>query len=112
MLNHSGTATISSANAGSYTITNLAGITIANGVGGTASNYTLTGGTHNFTVNPKVVSIQGNKTYDGNTTISSGDITSLPIQLELQTLVISGGSGTVSSANVGTYFSANIMKEH
>ena len=43
LLNHSGTATISSANTGSYTITNLAGITIANGVGGTASNYTLTG---------------------------------------------------------------------
>ena len=40
-LNHSGTATISSANAGSYTITNLAGITIADGSGGTASNYTL-----------------------------------------------------------------------
>ena len=50
-LNHSGTATISSANAGSYTITNLAGITIADGSGGAASNYTLTGGTHNFTVN-------------------------------------------------------------
>ena len=33
LLNHSGTATISSANAGSYTITNLAGITIADGSG-------------------------------------------------------------------------------
>merc|ERR1711991_1237765 len=75
-LSHSGTATISSANAGSYTITNLAGITIADGSGGAASNYTLTGGTHSFTVNPKVVSIQGNKTYDGNTTISAGNITS------------------------------------
>ena len=53
-LNHSGTATISSANAGSYTITNLSGISIADGSGGVASNYTLTGGTHNFTVNPKV----------------------------------------------------------
>ena len=42
-LNHSGTATISSANAGSYTITNLSGISIADGSGGTASNYTLNG---------------------------------------------------------------------
>ena len=50
-LNHSGTATISSANAGSYTISNLSGISIADGSGGAASNYTLTGGTHNFTVN-------------------------------------------------------------
>ena len=39
-LSHSGTATIGSANAGSYTITNLAGITIADGSGGSASNYT------------------------------------------------------------------------
>ena len=107
-LNHSGTATISSANAGSYTITNLAGITIADGSGGTASNYTLTGGTHNFTVNPKVVSIQGNKTYDGNTTISSGDITSITDTVGAETLVISSGSGTVSSANAATYASAGI----
>ena len=107
-LNHSGTATTSSANAGSYTITNLAGITIADGSGGAASNYTLTGGTHNFTVNPKVVSIQGNKTYDGNTTISSGDITSVTDTVGTQTLVISGGSGTVSSANAATYASVGI----
>ena len=88
-LNHSGTATISSANAGSYTITNLSGISIADGSGGTASNYTLTGGTHNFTVNTKVVSIQGNKIYDGNTTISSGDITSVSDTVGAETLVIS-----------------------
>ena len=108
-LNHSGTATIGSANAGSYTITNLSGISIADGSGGTASNYTLTGGTHNFTVNPKVVSIQGNKIYDGNTTISSGDITSVSDTVGAETLVISGGSGTVSSANAATYASASTV---
>ena len=110
LLNHSGTATISSANAGSYTITNLAGITISNGSGGTASNYTLRAVHMNFTVNPKVVSIQGNKTYDGNTTIGSGDITSITDTVGAETLVISSGSGTISSANVGTYFSANISE--
>ena len=57
-LNHSGTATIGSANAGSYTISNLSGISIADGSGGAASNYTLTGGTHNFTINRRVVSVQ------------------------------------------------------
>ena len=41
-LNHSGTATLSSANAGSYTISNLTGISIADNAG-LASNYTLTG---------------------------------------------------------------------
>ena len=64
--------------------------------------------THNFTVNPKVVSIQGNKTYDGNTTISSGDITSITDTVGAETLVISSGSGTVSSANAATYASAGI----
>ena len=107
-LNHSGTATISSANAGSYTISNLTGITIANGSGGAASNYTLTGGTHNFTVNPKVVSIQGNKTYDGNTTINTSDITAIVDTVGSETLVMSSGTGTLSSANVNNYFSGNI----
>ena len=73
-------------------------------MGGTASNYTLTGGTHNFTVNPKVVSIQGNKTYDGNTTIGSGDITSITDTVGAETLVISRGSGTISSANAANIF--------
>ena len=106
-LNHSGTATLSSANAGSYTISNLTGISIADNAG-LASNYTLTGGTHNFTVNPKVVSIQGNKTYDGNTTISSSDITSITGTVGSETLVMSSGTGTTSSQNAATYTSADI----
>ena len=106
-MNHSGTATLSSANAGSYTISNLTGITIADNAG-LASNYTLTGGTHNFTVNPKVVSIQGNKTYDGNTTINTSDITAIVDTVGSETLVMSSGTGTLSSANVNTYLSGNI----
>ena len=107
-LNHSGTATIGSGNVGNYTITNLTGISIADGSGGAASNYTLTGGTHNFTVNRRVVSVQGSKTYDGNTTISAGNISSVTGTVGSQTLVISGGSGTVSAANVATYSSSAI----
>ena len=106
-LGHSGTATLSSANAGSYTISNLTGTTISDGTG-IASNYTLTGGTHNFTVNPKVVSIQGNKTYDGNTTINTSDITAIVDTVGSETLVMSSGTGTLSSANVNTYLSGNI----
>ena len=50
----SGTASTSSANAGSYTISNLTFISIADGTnGGLANNYTLTGGTHNFMVNQR-----------------------------------------------------------
>ena len=59
-------------------------------------------------MNPKVVSIQGNKTYDGNATISAGNITSVVGTVGTQTLVISGGSGTVSSANAMTYSSSGI----
>ena len=61
-LNHSGTATISSANAASYTISNLRESRIADGSGGAASNYTLTGGTHNFTVNQTSVERNISKT--------------------------------------------------
>ena len=106
-MTHSGTATLSSANAGSYTITNLSGVSLADNAG-LASNYTLTGGTHNFTVNPKVVSIQGNKTYDGNTTINTSDITAIVDTVGSETLVISSGTGTTSSPNTATYASAGI----
>ena len=98
-LNHSGTATISSANAGSYTITNLAGITIADGSGGTASNYTLTGGTHNFTVNPKVISLSGTRLYDATTNAVASDLTTISGLVGAETLNLSG-TGTVASKNV------------
>ena len=52
--------------------------------------------------------IQGNKTYDGNTTISSGNITSIVDTVGSETLVMSSGTGILSSANVNNYFSGNI----
>ena len=63
-----------------YSITNLSGITISDEVGANsssgalASNYTLTGGTHSFTINPKAVDIVGSREYDGTTNISASDI--------------------------------------
>ena len=98
-LNHSGTATISSANAGSYTITNLAGITIADGSGGAASNYTLTGGTHNFTVNPKVISLSGTRLYDATTNAVASDLTTISGLVGSETLNLSG-TGSLASKNV------------
>ena len=100
-LNHSGTATISSANAGSYTITNLAGITIADGSGGAASNYTLTGGTHNFTVNRRVVSVSGTRLYDATTNAVASDLSTHANLVGTQTLNLSG-TGTIASKNVGS----------
>ena len=94
-LNHSGTASTSSANAASYTITNLAGITIADGSGGTASNYTLTGGTHNFVVNQKVISLSGSRLYDATTNAVASDLTTISGRVGSETLALNG-TGSVS----------------
>ena len=69
----SGTATISSKDAGSRTITNAtSALTLSNGSnGGLANNYTFTGGTHNFTVNTRPLDVSGTRQYDGTTVASS-----------------------------------------
>ena len=98
-LNHSGTATISSANAGSYTISNLSGISIADGSGGAASNYTLTGGTHNFTVNRRPVGVSGTRLYDATTNAVASDLSTHANLVGSQTLNLSG-TGTISQCQM------------
>ena len=98
-MNHSGTATLSSANAGSYTISNLTGISIADNAG-LASNYTLTGGTHNFTVNQKAISLSGTRLYDATTDAVASDLTTISGRVGSETLTLSG-TGSVTDANVG-----------
>ena len=100
-LNHSGTATISSANVGSYTISNLTGVSIADGSGGLASNYTLTGGTHNFTVNRRVIGVSGTRLYDATTNAVASDLSTHANLVGSQTLSLSG-TGTIASKNVGS----------
>ena len=107
-LNHSGTATISSANAGSYTITNLAGITIADGSGGTASNYTLTGGTHNFTVNQRPLNATLARQYDGTTNAAGSDLSSFDALQGGETLTLSG-LGTAANDNVANGISVSSL---
>ncbi len=98
----SGTATISSANVGSYTISNLTGVSIADGTnGGLASNYTLTGGTHNFTVNRRVVGVSGTRLYDATTNAVASDLSTHANLVGSQTLGLSG-TGTIASKNVGS----------
>ena len=98
----SGTASISSANAGSYTISNLTGISIADGTnGGLASNYTLTGGTHNFVVNRRVVGVSGTRLYDATTNAVASDLSTHANLVGSQTLSLSG-TGTIASKNVGS----------
>ena len=101
-LNHSGTASTSSANAASYTISNLTGVSIADGTnGGLASNYTLTGGTHNFTVNRRVVGVSGTRLYDATTNAVASDLSTHANLVGSQTLGLSG-TGTIASKNVGS----------
>ena len=53
----------------------LTGVSIADGTnGGLASNYTLTGGTHNFTVNRRVVGVSGTRLYDATTNAVASDL--------------------------------------
>ena len=99
-LTHSGTATLSSANAGSYTITNLSGVSLADNAS-LASNYTLTGGTHNFTVNQKAISLSGSRLYDATTDAVASDLTTISGRVGTETLTLSG-TGSVTDANVAS----------
>ena len=105
----SNSATTSNKNVGSYSISNLSGVTISDQAGANASsgalaaNYTLTGGTHSFAINPKAVDIVGSRQYNGSTNIAASDISGITGTVNTETLTMSSGLGTTSSANVGTY---------
>ena len=95
---HSGTASTSSANAGNYTINNLSGTNISNGTG-LVSNYTLTGGTHDFTIEKRVLSVSGTRLYDATTNASSSDLSTHSNLIGSQTLSLSG-TGSIVDKNV------------
>ncbi|MGC1548286.1 MAG: YDG domain-containing protein, partial [Rhodanobacter sp.] len=100
-----GGGTVTSANVGSYTGAdfNLGTLALGNG-SGLASNYTLVGGTDTFAITPYVINLTGTRQYDTTTTADAslfgtgGAITGV----NGETLTL-GGSGAVSSKNVGTY---------
>ena len=74
---------------------------------GSASNYTLTGGTLNMTIIPRSTSVSGTKTYDGTTSINPADITTFSNLAGSDTLSLTG-SGSVTSADVGAAKTVNI----
>ena len=100
----SNAAATSNANVGSYSISNLSGITISDEAGANASsgalaaNYTLTGGTHAFAINRKSVNIAGTRQYDGTTNIAAADISSITDTVNSEVLTMSGGLGTTTSS--------------
>ncbi|OAH96536.1 filamentous hemagglutinin N-terminal domain-containing protein, partial [Methylomonas methanica] len=78
-------------NAGSYTIT---------GSGYTASNYDFSYVNGTLTITPFVVSLTGNRAYNGSTNVAAG-IFSTGSLFGSETLNLSG-TGTVADKNVGT----------
>ena len=100
-LNKSGTYTLSSPNAATYTITNLeSAISLSDG-SGLASNYKLATGTHNFTVNKRVVNVSGTRLYNALNTAVASDLSTMTNLVGSETLVLSN-SGTLANANVGS----------
>ena len=84
-----GNGVLNSPAAGTQTIVNTNTLAIVDG-SGSASNYTLTGGTLNMTIIPRSTSVSGTKTYDGTTSINPADITTFSNLAGSDTLSLTG----------------------
>ena len=81
------------------------GITLS---GASAGNYTLSNTSTTTTANitPKILNLTGTRVYDANTAANAGQFGGVSTGVGSEVLNL-GGSGTVSSKNVGTYTGAN-----
>ena len=61
-------------NVGTGKTITLGSLALSNGTG-TASNYTLTGGTHTLDIIQKILSSSGSRIYNGTTDASNSDLT-------------------------------------
>ena len=91
----SGTVTANVGNGKSVTLGSLA---LSSG-SGNASNYSLSSATVNITQRP--LDLEASRIYDGTTVINGSDFSTFGNIVSGETLSVSG-SGTVTSANVGT----------
>ena len=71
------------------------------GTPGTASNYSLIGGTYEMTVTQRPVTISGSRFYDSTTSVNSSDISTFNNTAGGQTLAIIG-TGSVATAVAGS----------
>ena len=78
-LSLTGQGTIVDKNVGTGKTITLNTLTLNDGSNPThlASNYTFTGGTHTFDVTQRAITFSGTKVYDGNTTVSSSELTTI-----------------------------------
>ena len=99
-LSLSGTGTIASKNVGSNKTVSVGTLALADGSnGGLAANYTLSGGTHQLTVNQRPLNATLARQYDGTTASAGSTLSSFDALQGGETLTLSG-SGTSASANV------------
>ena len=99
----SGIATSNSKDSGvasSVTNGNLGSLVLVDGINdGEANNYTLTlsSGEHNFTVDPKPLSLSGSKVYDGTSVVLSSELPTISGLIGSETVVLSGSTNTTGS---------------
>ena len=100
-LTTSGNISTNSINAGSFSTSDItvSSLSLSDGTG-TASNYTLSGGTYSATITQKTLGLSGSKVYDATTTANSSDL-NLTGLVGSETLTLSG-SGTLATSSVGT----------
>ncbi|NOV29501.1 YDG domain-containing protein [Methylomonas sp. ZR1] len=102
-LNLSGTGTVADKHVGVGKSVTLGSLALADGSnGGLASNYTLTGGTHNATLTTASLTVStGNvsKTYDGNTSVIGAAMVSSGTLYGSDSLI--GGTFAFTDKNVG-----------
>ena len=94
----------SGADVGTNKTINTTGLSLGDGVSGnagTASNYSLIGGTYEMTVTQRPVTISGSRFYDSTTNVNSSDISTFNNTAGGQTLAIIG-TGSVATAVAGS----------
>ena len=101
----SGTGTITNKDVGSNKTVSVGTLALGDGSnGGLASNYTLTGGTHQLTVNQRPLNATLSRQYDASTTAAGSTLNSFDALQGGENLTMTG-SGTASSTNVANSIS-------
>ena len=91
----SGTGTLSSADAGVRSVTSLGTLSVSN------PNYTLTGASSAYTINPLAVTLTGSKTYDG-TIATDGSSLSVSNRVGNDVVTVGGtGANALNGSKVG-----------
>ena len=94
----SGTGSVTDANVASNKTVTVGTLALGDGTG-LAANYTLSGGTHQLTINQRPLNATLSRQYDGTATSAGSTLSSFDALQGGETLTMSG-SGTAASVNV------------